>query len=57
VRVDVLQIDRRPVSAIVDGRDVTEVSHMKVGFGQARVRLAFFEGHNFTRHLVEKILL
>jgi len=57
VRVDVIQAERRPVAAMADGRDIPAVSHMDVGYGWDCVKLAFFDDHNFTRHLVEKILL
>jgi NAD+ kinase len=57
VRVDVIQADRRPVAAMADGRDIPAVSRMDVGYEGDCVKLAFFEDHNFTRHLVEKILL
>jgi len=55
--VDVIQAERRPVAAMADGRDIPAVSHMDVGYGGDCVKLAFFDDHNFTRHLVEKILL
>lgn len=56
VQVDVLNADRRPVNAMADGRSVTDVVAMRVGYGEEVVELAYLEGHDYTRHLVEKIL-
>lgn len=56
VQVDVLNADRRPVNAMADGRSVTDVVGMRVGYGEEAVEFAYLEGHDYTRHLVEKIL-
>ena len=56
IEVDVLNPDRRPVNAMADGRSVSDVVGMRVGYGEAAVELAYLEGHDYTRHLVEKIL-
>ena len=56
VQVEVLNADRRPVNAMADGRSVADVSSMKVGYGDDAVKLAYLEGHDYTRNLVEKIL-
>jgi len=57
VRVDVLLEDRRPVRAVVDGQALEEVRSVQIGFSQERVRLAYFEDHDFMQHLLEKIVI
>lgn len=55
-RVEVLGRDRRPVRAVVDGRGVEDVVSVDIGFADRLVHLAWFEGHDFTARLVQKIL-
>jgi len=48
--------DRRPVRVVTDGRSVEDVVSLEVGFGNRYVRLAYFEGHDFTRNMLQKIV-
>jgi len=56
ITVKVLAPERRPVRAIADGLEVGEVVHMRVGRSPHDVRIAFLEGHRFTRALIRKVL-
>ena len=55
-RVDVLHADHRPVRAVADGRALEDVHSLEIRFDADRVRLAYFEGHDFTSTMVRKIL-
>ena len=46
----------RPVRVVADGRETDHVEVVEVGFSGDMVRLAYFEGHDFTRTLVRKLL-
>jgi len=48
--------DRRPVRVVTDGRSVEDVVSLEVGFGNRYVRLAYFEDHDFTRNMLQKIV-
>jgi hypothetical protein len=56
VVIEVIASDRRPVSAMADGRHVASVERVEVAYGDAEVELAWFEDHAFTAHLIDKIL-
>ena len=56
VVIEVMASDRRPVSAMADGRHVASVERVEVAYGDAEVELAWFEDHAFTAHLIDKIL-
>ena len=56
VELSALDTHRRPVRAVADGVALGEVVRMRVEDSHENVRLAFLEGHNFTRALVRKIL-
>ena len=56
VRVEVLVEDRRPARAVVDGQELGEVRAVDVGFSEVQVQLAYFEDHDFTTHLLTKIV-
>jgi NAD+ kinase len=57
VEVEVLNPDRRPVRAVADGRSTEEIACLSAALSEDKtVRLAWFDGHDFTRHLVTKIL-
>lgn len=46
----------RPVRIVTDGRTHENVTRVNIGFGKEKLRLGYFNGHNFTRRLVKKIL-
>ena len=46
----------RPVRAVVDGRELDNVSRVEVRLATQTVRLALLEGHDFTSRMVRKIL-
>jgi len=48
--------DRRPVRAVSDGRSVENVASLSVGFGNRYVRLVYFDDHDFTRNMLQKIV-
>jgi len=58
VRIGVEMTHRRPVRAVVDG-DVLEegVSAVEVGLSDRVVKLAYLGGHDFTGHLLRKIVI
>lgn len=56
VRVEVRLQDRRPVRVVIDGAEVGEVRAVEVRTSSRKVRLAFLEGHDFTSHLLDKIV-
>lgn len=58
VRIDVGMAHRRPVRAVVDG-DVLEdeVASVEVGLSDRVVQLAYLGGHDFTGHLLRKIVI
>jgi NAD+ kinase len=56
VELSALDTHRRPVRAVADGVALGEVVRMRVEDSHDNVRLAFLEGHNFTRTLVRKVL-
>ena len=56
VVVQVLSAGHRPVSAMADGRQVASVAEVDVRYGEDAVEVAWFEDHEFTAHLIDKIL-
>ncbi len=56
VELVALDTERRPVRAVADGVDLGHVSGMRVADANSDVTLAFFQGHDFTRAMVRKIL-
>jgi NAD+ kinase len=54
--VEVITPARRSVRAVADGRAVEEVAHVRISLSDPVVRLAYLQPHDFTRHLVRKIL-
>jgi NAD+ kinase len=54
--VEVLQHEWRPVRAVADGRGLDAVRHVELGFARERVRLCYFDGHDFTRQMLGKIV-
>lgn len=55
-RVTVQHPDRRPVRAVVDGRDTEPVEWVDIAFRGEQVTLAYLPGHDFTSRMVRKIL-
>lgn len=56
VRVEVRLENRRPVRVVVDGRESEAVSAVEVWTSDQTVTLGYLEGHDFTGHLLEKIV-
>lgn len=55
-QVDVYAPDRRPVRAVIDGRDVPDVTRLVVGPAAHSVRMAYLHGHDVTLQLVRKLM-
>jgi NAD+ kinase len=56
IRVEVLDPERRPARAVVDGEEHGAVLAAEVRDSGEHVRLAFREGHDFTATLIRKVL-
>lgn len=56
VLVSARDTEYRPVRVVVDGRGYEGIEEVNIGFGKEKLRVGYFEGHNFTRRLVQKIL-
>lgn len=56
INVEVLHSDKRPVRAVSDGVDHSQVRSLQVKRDPQDIRLAFLEGHDFTGALFRKIL-
>ena len=57
VRIEVLDPQRRPARAVVDGVATEDVREVQVvPHPSEDVSLAFFDGHDFTRTLLHKVL-
>lgn len=54
--IEVFAPDRRPVRAVIDGRDVLDVQRVTIGPTSHVVRMAYLEGHEFTTQMMEKLL-
>jgi NAD+ kinase len=55
--VEVLHHGWRPVRAVADGRAVEDVARVEIGLATgAGVRLAYLQGHDFTRQMLRKIV-
>jgi len=57
VRVRVEVGEYRPVRAVVDGDALADVCDVSVGLSDRRVRLGYFFDHDFTGHLLRKIVI
>ena len=55
-RLEVLQHQRRPARAVVDGREVGLAVGLEVRQSERAVRLAYLEGHDFTYQMLRKIV-
>lgn len=55
-RAEVRMPDRRPVRVVTDGRDIDGVAAVDVQQSDASVRIAYFEGHDFTQKMMQKIV-
>jgi NAD+ kinase len=55
-RIEVFAPERRPVRAVIDGRDVEDVASVTIGPTPYVVRIAYLEGHDFTTQMMEKLL-
>jgi NAD+ kinase len=56
VRLYARDIEYRPVRTVVDGRGYENRDALGLRFGSDRLKVGYFEGHDFTRRLVNKIL-
>lgn len=58
IRVEVLEPERRPARVVVDGVEAGDVRTVEIAADDANhdVRLAFFDGHDFTGTLLRKVL-
>jgi NAD+ kinase len=56
VLVSAKDTEYRPVRTVVDGRGYEGMEEINLSFSKERLRVGYFEGHNFTRRLVQKIL-
>jgi NAD+ kinase len=57
VRIEVLDPERRPARAVIDGVAKDDVREVEVASNPKEdVSLAFFDGHDFTRTLLRKVL-
>ena len=56
IELEALAWERRPVRAVGDGVDLGPIRNMRVGPDPDEVQLAFLDGHQFTRTLVDKVL-
>lgn len=56
VVVDVRDPELRPVRAVADGTDCGQIKRMVIAPSAKPVKLAFLEGHMFTRTLIRKLL-
>lgn len=56
VRVEVINPDRRPVRAVVDGRAVEDVLGVYAAFSERSVRFLYFHQHDFTQQMLAKIV-
>jgi NAD+ kinase len=55
IEIEALASHRRPVRVVADGQDLGLVTRVRVAEGGSDVRLAFLDGHDFTRTLIEKV--
>jgi len=56
IDVEVLNADKRPVGAVADGIDHGPIQRLRIRRADRDVRLAFLEGHRFTRTMFQKVL-
>jgi NAD+ kinase len=56
VEIETLEQDIRPVRAVCDGADLGPVMEIQTRTASEGVRIAFLEGHQFTRTLVRKLI-
>jgi NAD+ kinase len=55
IEVDAIETHRRPVRAVADGLDIGPMVHMRIQV-EDEIKLAFLEGHHYTRTLISKVL-
>jgi NAD+ kinase len=55
IEIDVLETHRRPVRAVADGLDIGPMIQMRIQV-EDEIKLAFLEGHHYTRTLISKVL-
>ncbi len=48
--------ERRPVRAVIDGKDVLDVAQMRIEPSDKTVKLIYLTGHDFTGQMMEKLL-
>jgi NAD+ kinase len=56
IEIETLDADIRPVRSVSDGHDLGPIMSMRIGPAADPVKLAFLEGHQFTRTLVRKLI-
>ncbi len=56
VEIEALSTERRPVRAVADGIDLGPVARLRVSPAEDDVKLAFFDGHTFSRTMLRKVL-
>jgi NAD+ kinase len=56
IRVEALDVQKRPVRAVADGRTQDGVVGATVRHAREEVRFAWFEGHDLTMRMVRKII-
>lgn len=54
--IEVQAPDRRPVRAVIDGKDVDYITRVVVGPAERTVCMAYLDGHSFTAQMVGKLL-
>jgi len=54
--LEVYAPDRRPVRAVIDGRDVDDVARFAIGPTEHVVKMVYLSGHDFTTRMMKKLL-
>jgi NAD+ kinase len=54
--IDVHHPERRPVRAVIDGRDLQGVVKLRIGPTEQQVRMVYLDDHRFTAQMVTKLL-
>jgi NAD+ kinase len=52
----VLHPEKRPVRAVVDGRQLEDVVQLEAALGDDRLCLVYMEGHDFTARMIDKLM-
>ena len=55
--VRVMLPERRPVRAVADGQATENVVSVLISMAKLRVKLAFFNGHDFTHQMMRKLVM